>query len=192
MITRLLAAEELPLLWRVDRREYIPNIYRLEGRDLVLEPHNFDVPGWQEGHQESTMPRLLVALERGGIAWAAFDGEIVAGGAVVDVVPVGVARDLIQLEWLHVSREYRSTGLGSLFIEKAKKVARERGALGLYISATPSENTVNFYRGRGARLVPEPDAALFALEPEDIHLELRLSPEPVPQAGNRLQSDVDD
>ena len=89
------------------------------------------------------------------------------------VKPVGAAKDLIQLEWLHVSRDYRGQGLGAMLIEKARGVARERGAAGLYISATPSENTVNFYRGRGATLVPTPDQELFALEPEDIHLEWR-------------------
>jgi hypothetical protein len=49
--------------------------------------------------------------------------------------------------------------------------ARELGARRLYISATPSENTVRFYLRRGCRVTDDVDAALFALEPEDIHLE---------------------
>jgi len=50
--------------------------------------------------------------------------------------------------------------------------ARELGARRLYISATPSENTVRFYLRRGCRVTDEVDAALFDLEPDDIHLEL--------------------
>ena len=173
MDIRLLARDELPLLWRIDRREYIANIYRRQGNELVLEVHNFDVPGWPPGEQETYLPLVQAALDRGGFAWAAFDAETIAGSAVVDVKPVGVAKDLIQLEWLHISRDYRGTGLGGMFIAKAKEVARERGAAGLYISATPSENTVHFYQGRGAKLIPEPDLELLALEPEDIHLEIR-------------------
>jgi hypothetical protein len=44
----------------------------------------------------------------------------------------------------------------------------------MYISATPSENTVNFYQYLGCVLTEEVDAELFELEPEDIHLEYRI------------------
>jgi predicted N-acetyltransferase YhbS len=174
VITRLLTRDELPLLHQIDRREYIANIYRLTDGELVLEPHNFDVPGWPPGHEEETMPHVFEAFDRGGEAWAAFDGEVIAGAVVTDVKLVGANRDLIQMYWLHVSRDYRDKGLGVTFIEKALNLARRRGAAGIYISATPSEHTVNFYRNRGATLVAEPDAALFAAEPEDIHFERRL------------------
>jgi N-acetylglutamate synthase-like GNAT family acetyltransferase len=61
--------------------------------------------------------------------------------------------------------------LGRTLFEKAVAKARELGARRLYISSTPSENTVRFYLLRGARLADDLDAALFELEPEDIHLE---------------------
>jgi hypothetical protein len=51
------------------------------------------------------------------------------------------------------------------------EVARQLGARQLYISATTSENTVRFYLNRGRRPTDEIDAALFAIEPEDLHLE---------------------
>ena len=82
----MLTPEEIPLLWRVDRREYIANIYRFQDGELVLEAHDFDVPGWQDGHEEQTAPRLLAALERGGRAWGAFDGDTVAG---MSAIPTG-------------------------------------------------------------------------------------------------------
>jgi hypothetical protein len=50
------------------------------------------------------------------------------------------------------------------------------GAATLYVSATSSENTVNFYLRRGCRVAAQPDEALFALEPEDIHLEFEIAP----------------
>ncbi|HCC6119016.1 TPA: GNAT family N-acetyltransferase, partial [Klebsiella pneumoniae] len=46
----------------------------------------------------------------------------------------------------------------------------EMGASGLYISSIPNKNTVDFYLAQGCRLADKPDPALFALEPEDIHL----------------------
>jgi hypothetical protein len=52
--------------------------------------------------------------------------------------------------------------------------APERGAHRLYISATPSENTVNFYVRLGCTVAKEPDSDLSELEPEDIHLEFEV------------------
>jgi hypothetical protein len=44
----------------------------------------------------------------------------------------------------------------------------------LYVSATPSESALGFYRSLGARLADPVDPDLFAREPEDVHLVLEL------------------
>jgi N-acetylglutamate synthase-like GNAT family acetyltransferase len=73
--------------------------------------------------------------------------------------------------FLHVSRSVRGKGLGRILFEKAAMRARKLGAERLYVSATPSENTVDFYQHLGCKVTDEVDAGLFELEPEDIHLE---------------------
>jgi hypothetical protein len=60
--------------------------------------------------------------------------------------------------------------LGKRLFDLAADEARRRGARTMYISATPSENTVNFYMRRGSVIAGEPDPELFEFEPEDIHL----------------------
>jgi hypothetical protein len=40
----------------------------------------------------------------------------------------------------------------------------------MVVSATPSENTVRFYLGRGFQPMIDPLAELFELEPEDVHM----------------------
>ncbi len=130
------------------------------------------VSGWPPGEADIYLPILLETFDRGGYFDAAFDGERLAGAAVVDPRPRGKLGELVQLEFFHVSRPYRKAGLGSALFERAELAAVAFGARGLYISATPSENTVNFYMARGAVPVTEPDPELFALEPEDIHLEV--------------------
>jgi GNAT superfamily N-acetyltransferase len=170
MNIRLLLRSEIPVLWQIDRREYIANIYRLTDGKLVLEPHNFDVPDWPPGEREHQTPLLEACFDHGGRGWAAFDGETIAGAAVLEGKLFGSRRDTLQLEWLHVSRDYRKQGLGRTLFEMAAAHAKELGAAKMYISATPSENTVHFYMNRGCSLAPEPDPELLALEPEDIHL----------------------
>jgi GNAT superfamily N-acetyltransferase len=76
----------------------------------------------------------------------------------------------MQLSHLYVSRAYRGRGVGMQLFEAAVSRAREAGASALYVSATPTENTVDFYLSRGCVLAPEPDPRLLAAEPDDIHL----------------------
>jgi RimJ/RimL family protein N-acetyltransferase len=85
-------------------------------------------------------------------------------------------QDQLQLKQLHVSRAYRQQGLGRTLFQLAVQKARQMGAKKLYISATPSENTVDFYLRLGCTLVGEPDPELFVFEPENIHMEYAIFP----------------
>ena len=103
----------------------------------------------------------------GGIALGAFArGWLVGIGVVVPHLRPGIA----QLAFLHVSAPLRATGIGSQLSEQLEQIARTAGASDMVVSATPSENTVRFYIGRGFRPMAEPLAELFEVEPEDVHL----------------------
>ena len=115
---------------------------------------------------------MVDCFDRGGWFHGAFDGGRLVGVAVLESKLIGKSEDQLQLKFLRVSRAYRKQGLGAKLFELAQVTAREGGARRLYISATPSENTVNFYLRLGCTLAREPDPELFELEPEDIHLEL--------------------
>jgi hypothetical protein len=45
----------------------------------------------------------------------------------------------------------------------------------MVVSATPSENTVRFYLGRGFEPMTEPLPELYNLEPEDVHMHKKLA-----------------
>ena len=168
---RKLLREEIERVWNIDRSEVIDNFYRLEYGTLVLSPQHIDVPGWPPGEAEKYTPILLDCFDRGGWFHGAFEGTELVGAVVLENKPIGKQKDQLQLKFLHVSRSYRNSGLGTQLFKRAKAAARERGARRLYISATPSENTVNFYLRFGCAVAAEPDPELFELEPEDIHLE---------------------
>lgn len=172
---RLLERRELDLLWSIDRAELIEHVYRHEEGELVRKAKHYDVKGWPPGEPEHTMPRLVDCFEHGGTFYGAFDGDALVGAAVLERRFIGRARDQLQLVFLHVSRRSRSRGLGRRLFDRAAARARELGARRLYVSASPSENTIRFYLRRGCRVIDEVDPELFALEPEDIHLELQLN-----------------
>jgi predicted N-acetyltransferase YhbS len=175
LVRRRLHRDEIALLWTIDRRELVERTYELRDGKLVLRPDFFDIPGWPTGEPEKAMPLLEASFDRGGVFLGVFDGPRLVGAAVIDPRRLGPASDLVQLSFLHVGRDHRGLGLGTELYEAAHLVAAEFGAAGLYVSATPSENTVDFYRRRGCRVTPDPDPELLALEPKDIHLECRRS-----------------
>lgn len=171
MKLRKLERQEIRDLWSIDRAEVMDKLYYHEGDELVLRPEHHDVQGWPAGEPERYGPILLDCFDRGGTFYGAFDGQRLIGAMVLENRFIGRDKDQLQLKFLHVSRCNRKAGLGSTLFDKALRRARELGARRLYISATESENTVNFYLRRGCCVTNDVDAALYELEPEDIHLE---------------------
>jgi predicted N-acetyltransferase YhbS len=96
------------------------------------------------------------------------------GAVVLENKFIGKDKDQLQLKFLHVSSKQRKRGLGRLLFERAVERARELNAKRLYISATPSENTVDFYLHLECGVTEEVDEELIELEPEDIHMEYRI------------------
>jgi GNAT superfamily N-acetyltransferase len=101
----------------------------------------------------------------------AFDDDGLIGiGAVVPNLRPGVA----QLAYLFVTDGRRGQGVGGSLTAELERLARDAGCRSMVVSAVPSRNTVDFYRGRGYEPAAEPLPELFELEPEDVHLEKTL------------------
>jgi predicted N-acetyltransferase YhbS len=170
MEMRLLTRDEVELIWTIDRSEVHHHIYELREGQLVRTPNYFEIPGWRPDAVKKETPVLLDCFDRGGTFLGVFDSEALIGMGVLDSARVGHASDQMQLAYLYVSRAYRGRGVGVQLFEAAVSLARKTGANALYVSATPTENTVDFYLKRGCVLAPEPDPRLLAAEPDDIHL----------------------
>ncbi|WP_100158866.1 GNAT family N-acetyltransferase [Proteus columbae] len=167
---RQLTRNEIPQVWEIDRTELIEKLYVLKEGTLLLSEHRFDMKGWPEGEAEHYTPVLLESFDRGAPFWGVFKlGQLVAA-ASVDPQKRGQNGTLLQLSFLHVSHQQRGQGLARILFDYCVKYAKEKGAGGLYISSTPSENSVNFYQHLGCRLIDIPDPELYEREPEDIHL----------------------
>lgn len=171
---RLLEKADIARIWTIDRAEVIDGLYELVDGVLTLRPHHFEAHGWPPGEDDLYTPILLDCFDHGGWFCGAFNGESLLGVAVLEGRFIGPLRDMLQLKFLHVSRSARGQGLGVRLFEEARAAALARGARRLYVSATPSRHTIDFYLHRGCRVTAEPDPHLFALEPGDIHLECAL------------------
>lgn len=177
MITiRHMDASELDRIGEIDRSEHVTREYSY--RDGALEARVVDivVPPWSPtGDHEHTVRGRIAAcqaqLDMGGTLVGAFAAEALAG---VAVYRPHLTPNVANLAILYVSRNHRRSGVAALLTDEVARLARADGARLLYVSATPSDSAVGFYRSYGFEPTDEPNEELFALEPEDIHMILEL------------------
>ena len=171
---KVLSRDQIREIWRIDRGELIETVYCLVHGTLILKRERHEVKGWPPAEAERYTPILEACHDRGGWFYGLFDNQAPVGVAVLESRFIGRNKDQLQLRFLHVASNCRDKGFGKQLFSLAAIEARRRGAKSLYISATPSEHTINFYLRLGCKVVSEPDPELFELEPEDIHLEYDL------------------
>ncbi len=173
MITyRGLTRQEINLLCQLDRTETIEQLYYAREGQLVLEKEHWDVPDWRAEEKQQRITALQMLFDNGATCFGAFDGDLLTGMAVLDHHPISSGNQRLNLEGLWVSDAYRGQGIGKALFLAAAQAARQRGAQALYVSSTPSENTVHFYQRLGCQPAEPIDPHLYKKEPEDIHLEL--------------------
>jgi len=169
---RRLNRSELARVAEIDRTERIDMLYDQHGTELVARPGDWSSPPWEtDGDGERSVAGQVHALEHyvdiGGIALGAFESERLVG---IGVVVPHLRPTTAQLAFLHVTAASRATGVGTRLTEQLDQIARDAGDSDMVVSATPAENTLRFYRGRGFEPMAEPFPELFQLEPEDVHL----------------------
>ena len=169
---RDLARDELTRVGEIDRTEHIGVLFEQRGTELVASHGTWSASAWDpEGDGEHSVDAQRRALahyaDEGGIARGAFSGGRLVGIAMV--VP-HIRPSIAHLAYLHVSRDFRSAGIGRRLSDDLELIARGAGDTEIVVSATPSENTVRFYLGRGYRPMAQPLQELLELEPDDVHL----------------------
>ena len=106
-------------------------------------------------------------LEKGGAAIGAFVGDALVGIAVLHL---HLTKNMAQLAALFASKDYRRLHVAQRLTEEAVRLARQSGASAFYVSATPSESAIGFYRSQGFEPTAQVNKELYELEPEDIHM----------------------
>jgi len=173
---RRMQPSEIDRIGEIDRSEHVTQEYSYRRGSLEARSVDVAVPTWSRSgdHEHSVQGRVDAwqpILDRGGTLVGAFDADVLAGFAIYSP---HLAEGLGNLAVLHVSRSHRREGIGSLLTGEVARLARADGARRLYVSATPTVSTVKFYRSLGFEPTDDPNEALFALEPDDIHMTLVL------------------
>src|SRR5262245_53431360 len=169
---RLLERDDLDRIGDIDRTETIDTLYVQRGAELEELKGDFSAPAWPAdgtGEHSVTAQRQACEayLDAGGTALGAFVGTRLVG---IGIVKPHMRPGIAQLAYLHVSAGERGGGVGATLTAELERLAREAGDTSMVVSATPSENTVRFYRGRGYDPMPVPLPELHELEPDDVHM----------------------
>jgi len=173
---RELPRDALPrLLGAIDRTERVDVEYVVVDGALEARPvtgAKAEVAPWDAG-RAAEMIRFAESVvdDHGGIVLGArVDGEV----AGVVVIAPAFEPGLAWFALLHVTSSHRRKGVASALWTASVDIARGSRAERFYVSATPTGSAVGFYLSRGCRLADPVHPALFAKEPEDIHLVLDL------------------
>ena len=171
---RNLEKHEIEQITEINRDERVKNVYYHENGKLVLKKEDYGATNdwWQTEEVPHIIPRIKKIYDNNGLVYGAFKKGKLAGITAVENRFLKDHPDLMSLDALYVTSKIRGKRIGSKLLKKAKEFAKSKGAKGLYISATPSKHTVNFYFKNGAKLAEDPNSRLFKREPEDIHLVL--------------------
>lgn len=142
---RVMAISELDRIGEIDRSERITHRYKASGAILELVDVDIDAPRWGEpgeGPVQHYVDSWRPVLEAGGTLLGAFDDGQLAGFAIYNPA---LSEAVAQFTALYVTRDHRRKGLGRRLTEEVKRLARADGAESLYVSATPTRGTVDFY-----------------------------------------------
>jgi ribosomal protein S18 acetylase RimI-like enzyme len=173
MEIRRLTIDDVGVVAAIDRSEHVDREYEVVEGELRERPVTMvDIPAWTSyGTGSHTVASKIDfchgRLVEGGQLLAAFEGKRVLGVAVVEPA---FDPPLARLAFLHVSRPYRRSGVGAALWRSAVRAATGAAAEALYVSATPTGSTVDFYLSQGCALATPPHPRLFDEEPDDIHL----------------------
>lgn len=146
--------------------------YVEKGRYLYKDDHF--VEAWDEHKKLQVIEALRHCIQSGGTVAGAFVNNALVGFASVQNGFFGKNNEYLELEYIHVSNEYRHCGIGKKLFELCSRSARDMGARKLYISAHPAVETQGFYDAMGCVPAIEINKEIYAREPLDIQLERAL------------------
>lgn len=170
---RPLSESELDSIRTIDRSELIEQQYFVAEDKLQIRSVKYDVKGFDSNELDQLIANQNDIRHSGGQVLGAYLDSILAGVVSIDARLFGNENQFSKMDILYIDANHRGNSIGKQLVQRAQVIASDFGAKKLYISATPTKTTVDFYMNLGATLIPTPNQKLFNLEPEDIHLELK-------------------
>jgi N-acetylglutamate synthase-like GNAT family acetyltransferase len=166
---------DLPLniLKNFNRYQETKKVVYKSGNQFTMKDDQF-IDEWNETKKMEVVQSLIQCIDAGGIVVGAYYDNKLIGFASVEAERFGRDEEYMELSYIHVSNEYRSSGIGKVMFERCCLEAKKIGAKKLYIGAHPAEETQQFYMNIGCTYAQEINKKIYEKEPLDIQLEYHL------------------
>jgi N-acetylglutamate synthase-like GNAT family acetyltransferase len=158
-----------------NRYQKIKRTYRKENGKWVVKDIGW-VADWDKNEKKNKTNEFKNIVDKNeGYIWGAYENKELIGFAVLLNKRFGSKEQYIQLEYLHVSHEYRHKGIGKKLFELCIKKAKGIGIKKIYISANTSEESQRFYLNIGCKDAMETNKELEEHEPYDRQMEYEIT-----------------
>ncbi len=164
---------DLNLFEEFDRYQEVKRCWRQVEGQWILKKIAF-TEQWTDSDFEDLTMDLKNTVKTGGEVVGAFLNGMLAGFASLENHFFGDHGEYLQLSSLHVSNKERGRGIGTELFSIMCRLAWEKGAKSLYISAHSSEETQRFYQNLGCSESTFKHKGLIEKEPFDCQLEMKL------------------
>lgn len=147
MLISRMKLEDINRISEINREEHVTLRYKVIGEELVPIKVDWIEARWNSEECEQRIRKWKAEIEDGGAMFGAqIDGMLVGSAILGNRI---INDNMLQLVALHVSKDYRRKGIASKLMAEVCKLAKERGAEALYISANSNGPAVNFYLSQG-------------------------------------------
>jgi len=151
------------------RKQESTRIMKYEGNHVIIEDFYY-FNEWNHKKLNKKVIEFRKIVECGGNLIVAYDEikDKVAGFSTLEAKFIDDERKIIEMQYLHVSSEYRAKGLGKRLFSETRLLARKRGAEKIIIGTIPAIETQNFYEKMGCQILYDLNDVLKKREPDEI------------------------
>lgn len=153
-----------------NRYQETKRVWFKENDQYIIKEDHF-IEQWDDDKKIEVIEALKSCMISGGAVVGAFYECNLIGFANVEGEKIGGKAEYLELNYLHVSNEFRKLGIGKRLFELCCQNAKQMGVKKLYIAAHPSIETQHFYKSVGCTYAVEVIQRIYKKEPLDIQLE---------------------
>lgn len=175
MLYRTIEADEIccGLFEKFIRHQTVTRCWRRENGEWIVKDAPF-VDDWKEKDYQFLCDCLKNTVISGGFVYGAFYNHVLKGFVSVEPELFGGEHRYLDLSSIHVSEDFRGSGIGTALFLAAKEWAKRKGGRKLYISAHSAVESQAFYRKMGCVEAQEYHQGHVEREPYDCQLECEL------------------
>lgn len=152
------------------RHQEVTKCWRKENNQWILKDDPF-IDDWTQKDYQKLIAHLKQIIKTNGFVYAAFYQNQLKGFVSVAANLFGGEQAYLDMTELHVSKDFRHRGIGSILFCAAKEWAKKNGAKKLYLSTHSAFETQNFYRKMGCVEAKFAHQEHIRAEPYDCQLE---------------------